>query len=1062
MPYNKISKIASGTFGTVYKVKKSTNGEFYALKLIHENYKSPKEIKRIKRGFESAQKVSHPNCVKMIEWYEEKDEIGFVMEFVDSVETHRSASVGKDNSIVETQNLASLQEKISKIIQIANGIEALHQNGIVHRDLKPANILETKDGQIKITDFDLVKLDTSSTLTASGAFLGTAKYSSPEQCQDSGKIDHRSDLYSLGILFYKLVTDVFPINGNSLGEISLAHLRSPIISPRQVFPDLPTTIEKIILKLLEKNPNDRFQSASEVSRELNNFLKKGDFKEIGKAKSYLLPSIFVSRENELKVLEKAFSEVGKGSAKGVFILGESGIGKSKLWTEFRVGLNLQNANLLEAKCSKNGTSFEPLVNIFSKAVNIISSFSDKKKAETLGRFAWDFVKIYPPLSQMNFMKKIEKIDELKGQDGEIRLFNSLINFLINLSKDKILILNIEDLQWADELSAKWLLQMFRNLENSAILFVGNFRTRAIKNSPFAKIWSEIQADYKPEIIELKPLNLEEIAQILTSILGKTDIIETEFAEFIFEKTKGSPLFTQEIIYNLYEKDLLTDQNGNWDLNLDSLTKVEIPSTISSVINERLILLGKDVVESLQVASILGKNFGEETFYEISNNSKESVKKSLKAAFSLRFLEKVGKNSFSFTHDSIRETLEKNLIPKAKLELHKKAGEFLENKFSSNKIEVIEDLAEHFYQCGNSEKAIKYCIKASEVLTGKYSSAKALQYLNNAIEFLENSQDNKKLIDCFLAKGNLLSTLGKMEEAENICLKSLELSQKSEDKMRIAKSNDSLANIFASKGDFLESNSFVEKAINEFEELGEELEFGNGLLTKAINLRKLGQVNDSIEILNRALKIFTKLRNEKKIFDANLNLGLVIILQSKYAEAVKFLEGQVKNCEKLSDPLRYAELLEALGFAHRHLKEGNSEEAIFYFSKEREISEEMGFYRQTTNALLNLGGIYAFSGEFEQASKYYQKSVYFAKKTGDISLIAEIHKSLCLFYIQSIEYEKALENIKIQLKLNRQLNNKAGICSALLFTSIIYNEIGKFEEALVKNQQAREIYEELQN
>ncbi|KAA3605348.1 MAG: serine/threonine protein kinase, partial [Calditrichaeota bacterium] len=263
MTYEFISKIASGTFGTVYKVKKSTNGDFYALKLIHENYKNPKELKRIKRGFESAQKVSHPNCVKMIEWFEDKNEIGFVMEFVDSVETQKLASSKKNNSVLETQNLASLKDKITKIIQIANGLEALHSQGIVHRDLKPANILETKDGQIKITDFDLIKIDNASTMTASGDFLGTLKYSSPEQCNNSTQIDSRSDLYSLGIIFYELLTGVCPINGESLGEIALAHLRSPIISPRQIIPDLPPKIEKVVLRLLEKNPKDRFQSASE-------------------------------------------------------------------------------------------------------------------------------------------------------------------------------------------------------------------------------------------------------------------------------------------------------------------------------------------------------------------------------------------------------------------------------------------------------------------------------------------------------------------------------------------------------------------------------------------------------------------------------------------------------------------------------------------------------------------------------------------------------------------------------------------------------------------------------
>ncbi len=267
MPYKIISKIASGTFETVYKVQESTNGEFFALKLIHENYKIPKELKRIKRGFNSAKKVSSPNCVNMVEWYENGDDVGFVMEFVEG----EQISVETQN--VGNKNFCSLQEQITKIIQIANGLEALHSKGIVHRNLKPSNILETKEGQIKITDFDLVKTQEPSTIINSNTFLETVKFSSPEQCKDSSEIDHRSDLYSLGIIFYKLLTDRFPFDGDSLKNIILGHIRTPLISPSQFNPEIPIEIENIIKKLLSKNRNDRFNSAKEVIERLNKFLE---------------------------------------------------------------------------------------------------------------------------------------------------------------------------------------------------------------------------------------------------------------------------------------------------------------------------------------------------------------------------------------------------------------------------------------------------------------------------------------------------------------------------------------------------------------------------------------------------------------------------------------------------------------------------------------------------------------------------------------------------------------------------------------------------------------------
>ena len=244
MHWQIIDRVAAGTFGTVYKVLHKETGDIAAMKLIHPSLNQEQERRRMKRGYIEASKISHPNCVKMIEWIKRDEEFGFIMEFVE----------GNHISILKG---APLSQIIQVLIQVCNGLDALHSRNVVHRDLKPSNILLTADQKVKITDFDLIKMkEGTMSLTATGTFMGTVKYSSPEQCSDASRIDLRSDLYSLGVIFYELVTKQLPFDGENFMAVALAHLRSPLISPKQLLPDLPDSASLIIQKLLEKNPKN--------------------------------------------------------------------------------------------------------------------------------------------------------------------------------------------------------------------------------------------------------------------------------------------------------------------------------------------------------------------------------------------------------------------------------------------------------------------------------------------------------------------------------------------------------------------------------------------------------------------------------------------------------------------------------------------------------------------------------------------------------------------------------------------------------------------------------------
>ncbi len=446
MNWEILEYLASGTFGSIYKVKNRQTNQFAAYKKIHQNFNNEKDRHRIKRSFYASSKLKQTNCIKMLEWVENQNEFGFVMEFIEG----KTISTLKNDS-----STFSLLKVVDILIQVCNGLDALHGNNLIHRDLKPENILVNEKGIVKITDFDLAKIGSSDSVSNSSGFLGSVKYSSPEQCRNSSKIDHRSDLYSLGVIFYELVTGKVPFEGESFAQVGIAHLKSPVISPRKIIPELPTQIENIITKLLEKNPQNRFQSAREVTRVLSYFLNE-ETKETstinGNLGEYLLPPTFTGRNSELQKLESTFTEVTNDKFKSILITGEIGIGKTKLWEEFQLGLTLQDVLVLSVNFTKDSDSYEVLKEIILQGIDSLSYKSAEEQAEFLGKFGWDLEEIAPEISKLNFMQRIKKTQKLSGNAKNFRLFEVITNFLKKLSKEfKALILFLDDLHFCSNL-----------------------------------------------------------------------------------------------------------------------------------------------------------------------------------------------------------------------------------------------------------------------------------------------------------------------------------------------------------------------------------------------------------------------------------------------------------------------------------------------------------------------------------------------------------------------------------------------------------------------------------
>ena len=256
--------IARGGMAEVYLARDQLLDRPVAVKVLFAEYaRDPSFVERFRREAQSAANLNHPNIVAIYDWGQEHGTYFIVMEYV------RGRSL---RDVVQVNGPFSARRTAEIGAEIAGALEFAHRNGVVHRDVKPGNVLITADGDIKVTDFGIARAGTSEALTQTGAVMGTAAYFSPEQAQGFA-VDGRSDVYSLGVVLYEMVTGTPPFAGESPVAVAYKHVREEPEPPAARAPDLPPDLEQIILTAMAKDPDSRYQTADELRTDLLRFVR---------------------------------------------------------------------------------------------------------------------------------------------------------------------------------------------------------------------------------------------------------------------------------------------------------------------------------------------------------------------------------------------------------------------------------------------------------------------------------------------------------------------------------------------------------------------------------------------------------------------------------------------------------------------------------------------------------------------------------------------------------------------------------------------------------------------
>ena len=302
--YEVIGKVGTGGMSDVYKAKDHILGRIVAIKVLKQEFSEDINfVTKFRTEAQSAAGLEHPNIVNIYDVGSESGMHFIVMEFVEGITL---------KTYIEKKGQLSFKEATSIAIQVARGIDAAHNKDITHRDIKPQNIMISTDGKVKVTDFGIAKAISSNTISSDA--MGSVHYASPEQARN-GLIDGRSDIYSLGIVMYEMVTGRVPFDGDTTVAVALQHLQEEMVAPSTYAPELPISYERIVLKTTQKSPERRYQTIAELLADLRKALTNPD-EDFVVIAPLVLGNTRVINGDELGEIQKVFDETDMDNENG--------------------------------------------------------------------------------------------------------------------------------------------------------------------------------------------------------------------------------------------------------------------------------------------------------------------------------------------------------------------------------------------------------------------------------------------------------------------------------------------------------------------------------------------------------------------------------------------------------------------------------------------------------------------------------------------------------------------------------------------------------------------------
>ncbi|HHW47732.1 MAG TPA: AAA family ATPase [Clostridiaceae bacterium] len=778
------------------------------IKALKKEAANPVEISVLIHEYEIMRNLDIDGIIKPVKFEQERTFFALVMEDVGAISLRKYIQA-------HTLDLLCF---LDIAIQLSEILGQLHQRGVIHRDLKPENILICPDvKKCYIIDFSsavLVPVENKNALPANNR-TGTLEYMSPEQTGllNIG-VDRRSDLYSLGVVFYEILTGRLPLQAENPAVWAYAHLTKIPEPPVKINPDMPSVISDIIMKLLNKDPEERYQSSyglmwdlKECKRQLTETgqISGIHIGRIDDSARFHLSGKFYGRKKEIKTLRAAFRRVCEGKTETILISGEPGIGKTMLVNESLGPAVLEKGYFIMGKADqlRKNIPYAPYSSAFGNLVKQLMTEGIKKLTwwknkilHSIGRNCAVITEIIPELEWI--VGRQPPVEPLPPQEAENRFLTIFRDFIkVFVRKDHPLVLFLDDLQWADHASVKLLKFLIQDANLRHLLILGAFRENELeKGHPLYEILEEheeLKGHSNKIQILLSPLRRVDVEKLVADTLDTQLSNSDSLAQWLYRKSAGNPFSLKQFLMLIHDEGLLyfNMQEGCWQWDLKAIQNLQQGEDVLELILKKIQKLPIETQELLMLASCYGNKFDLATLAAFWNKSPEKTAAALMPSIHeglVIVLEKEETNSYyEFLHDRVQQAVYSLVTGEEKKKKHVMIGSYLlENIPAGNLEENILSVMDHFNRglelIQDMEKRIRlarYNLMAGRKARASAAYASALEYFRCANTLMpEDAWERDYLLsfELHLEFAQALYLCGDTEAAEKLFDTILERSQ----------------------------------------------------------------------------------------------------------------------------------------------------------------------------------------------------------------------------------------------------------------------------------------------
>ncbi len=626
-------------------------------------------------------------------------------------------------------------------LSLVKTLDEIHSRDIIHKDINPDNILvDPVTLTVQLTGFTFASLIPHLSLTRKGptTLEGTLYYISPEQTgRMNREIDYRTDFYSLGITLFELFTHRLPFEMQDPMELIHAHIAKSPPDPKQLAPFIPEQISRIILKLLSKKAEDRYQSCFSLSLDLERCITEletlGTIEIFPLGLSDITRKLQISkrlhgREPEIHRLNASFEEVTKGETEWVLLSGYAGIGKTSIVNEMHKQIIERKGTFISGKYDqyKMNVPYNGFISAFQDLIQQLLTESTenleewkKKIAHTMGNNITILSDLIPELSFLILEQpSIELIDTHGAQNRISFFFQKFISLFA--SADNPLVIFLDDLQWIDAASLQLIEQCLTVFKIEGLLLIGAYRSNEV--TPLHPLASAIDKITKEggaiSVIEVPPLEEVHTHKLLSESLRLSPNETEQLSKEIFLKTHGNPFFIIQFLTYLYENNLLfvRKEEGAWRWDLTKIKELDVSDNVVDLLLKKLKKCSKETQAILQIASCLGNSFdirwivpiSKKPFKYVMDGLLEAIREGLVLSneeitqymwIKPEVLEKSSLERppplFRFLHDKVQQACYQMMNEEQRKEIHYQIGSFLKEYYKAEQFqEHIFEIASH--------------------------------------------------------------------------------------------------------------------------------------------------------------------------------------------------------------------------------------------------------------------------------------------------------------------------------------------------------------------------------